>query len=254
MNPPARLAHVCRHPIKSVGHETLAAVTLAPGAALPHDRRWAVAHAEAGLTADPGRWIPKSQFLRGVTGHALMAVTARFDPASARVRLAHPEVTQIDVAPDDPEDAQRLLDWLVPLWPADRPAPHRILRAPREQPFSDMPAPYVAVLGMGSLRALGEVLGRGLSMHRFRGNLWLDGLVPWAEFDLIGREIGIGEAVLRIEERITRCKATTANPETGRADADTLTALEAHYGHHDFGVYATVLRGGTVRPGDPVRL
>ena len=59
---------------------------------------------------------------------------------------------------------------------------------------------------------------------------------------------------LRIEERITRCKATSANPETGRIDADTLGGLEAAFGHQDFGLYAVVTRGGAIATGDKVTL
>ena len=57
-----------------------------------------------------------------------------------------------------------------------------------------------------------------------------------------------------MRERITRCKATTVNPETGRIDADTLGALEAGWGHQDFGVYAEVISGGPVAVGDAVSL
>jgi uncharacterized protein len=55
---------------------------------------------------------------------------------------------------------------------------------------------------------------------------------------------------LRIEERITRCRATSASPNTGRIDADTLGALEAGFGHQDFGLYATVIAGGQITLGD----
>jgi uncharacterized protein len=79
-------------------------------------------------------------------------------------------------------------------------------------------------------------------------------LAPWEEFDLIGREIAIGAVVLQVESRITRCKATCGNPETGRADADTLGALDEGYGHQDFGVYARVVAGGQIRPGDAVTI
>ena len=87
-------------------------------------------------------------------------------------------------------------------------------------------------------------------MERFRGNLWLEGLAPFAEFDLVGREIRVGGAVLRVREPITRCKATTVDPATGVRDADTLGALEAGWGHQDFGVYAEVVEGGRVAVGD----
>ena len=93
-------------------------------------------------------------------------------------------------------------------------------------------------------------MGTPLAHDRWRGNLWIDGAEPFAEFGWIGRHIRIGGAVLRIEERITRCLATTVNPLTGLRDADTLGALEAAYGHQDFGVYAVVVEGGTLRLGD----
>jgi uncharacterized protein YcbX len=55
--------------------------------------------------------------------------------------------------------------------------------------------------------------------------------------------------VLRIKERITRCVATKVDPATGVTDADTLGALEAAFGHQDFGLYATVIEGGDVAVG-----
>ena len=139
---------------------------------------------------------------------------------------------------------------LRPLGPARRPDPDRLVARRDGGALSDVPEPYVAIASLASNRVLGRRLGRELSIHRWRANLWLDGLAPWEEIDLLGREIIIGVARLRVEQRITRCRATAANPETGRTDADTLGALEAAYDHQDFGVYARVIAGGTVAVGD----
>jgi uncharacterized protein YcbX len=116
--------------------------------------------------------------------------------------------------------------------------------------MTDSAFPSVAVLSLASLRDLSARMDVELSPDRFRGNLWLDGAEPWAEEAWVGRHLTIGAATLRIEERITRCRATCTNPETGRIDADTLGALEAAFGHQDFGLYATVVTGGTIAPGD----
>jgi uncharacterized protein len=97
-------------------------------------------------------------------------------------------------------------------------------------------------------------MGRDLSKHRWRGNLWLDGLEPWEEFGWIGRRLRLGGVVLQVQERIGRCKATTANPDTGRVDADTLGALRALVGDQDFGVFATVVEGGPIAPGDQLEV
>jgi len=94
-------------------------------------------------------------------------------------------------------------------------------------------------------------MGMSLDPRRFRGNIWLDGLSPWQEFDWVGREIAVGGARLKVVERVERCNATKSNPETGIRDAETLGALQSHFGHKDFGVYCQVVSGGPVAEGDP---
>ncbi|MCE6951157.1 MOSC domain-containing protein [Cereibacter sphaeroides] len=244
----ARLGHICRHPIKAHGREELASVLLSPGACLPWDRHWAIAHESAKL--EPG-WSPCHNFSRGAKAPALMAITATFDESSRAVSLAHPDLSPITVRPDVAEEAERLVDWVRPLVPADRARPCRVVTAGRG--MTDSAFPSVAILSLSSLSDLSERMGQPMSIHRWRGNLWVDGWAPWAEFGLIGQEIRIGSALLRIEERITRCRATSADPDTGRIDADTLGALERHYGHRDFGVYATVVEGGRIAIGEEVR-
>jgi uncharacterized protein YcbX len=176
-----------------------------------------------------------------------MAVTAALDEATATVTLRHPVQGAITFRPDDPADLPRFLAWADPLVPETRPRPARIVTAGRG--MTDSAFPSVAILNTASLADLSARMGRDLSVHRWRGNLWLDGAAPWAEWDWIGREIALGSAVLRIEERITRCVATMVDPESGVTDADTLGALDAAFGHQDFGVYATVLHGGDVAIG-----
>ncbi|CUH67092.1 putative Fe-S protein [Thalassovita gelatinovora] len=245
----SHLAHIVRHPIKSVGYEVLQSAPLSEGRVLPFDRHWAVAHEAARFDGRPTEWMAKGNFIRGVAGHPLMAVKAALNEINATVTLAHPEAETITVQPI--EDGPALIDWLRPFWPDNRPAPTQVISL-KDQAMTDVPDPYVAILSLGSLQALGDRMGRDLSIHRFRGNLWTEGWPPFAEFDLIGKTIRIGAAELKVETRITRCQATTVNPETGHCDADTLAALNAAYGHQDFGVYARVVKSGTVTINDMV--
>lgn len=246
----ARLAHICRHPVKSIGYEELPAVSLTAGKTLPLDREWAVVH-EAAKFDRLTEWQPKMNFLRGVAGHNLMAIRAELDDEKRRLRLVHPAAGAFTCAPDT--EGAALIDWLRPLWPANRPAPAYVGQVPG-QAMTDVPAPFVALLNHASNRALGQALGRALSIHRWRGNLWVDGWAPWEEFDLIGRRVRVGAAEIEVRERITRCEATTVNPETGQADADTLGVLESRYDHRDFGVYGVVVTSGRVAPGDVVEV
>lgn len=246
----ARLAHLCRHPVKSVGYEELARVVLTAGQPMPWDRVWAVAHAAAPFAGHPEGWHPKVAFLRGWAEGALMAIQARYDEGTGTLHLTHP--ARPPFAGLMPAAGEALVDWLRPLWPTTRPDPDRLVARRDGGALSDAPEPFVALANLSSNRALGQRLGQDLSIHRWRANLWLEGLAPWEEFDLIGREITIGPVRLRVEERIGRCRATCANPATGRMDADTLGALEGGYGHTDFGVYARVVAGGAVAVGDGV--
>lgn len=247
---PLRVSHLWRHPIKAHGVEPVDAVVLAAGATMPWDRVWAIAHEAARVVPGSRAWMPCANFSRGAKSPELMAIRARVDEAAGTVTLNHPRQAPITVNPDDPGDAERLIAWVRPLADPGRALPAFVVRA--EVGMTDSAFPSVSILNRASLATLGARLGVDLAMERFRGNVWLDGLGPFGEFDLVGREIRIGEAVLAVRERITRCKATTVDPETGVRDADTLGALEAGWGHRDFGVYAEVIAGGTVTVGDAV--
>jgi uncharacterized protein YcbX len=240
------LAQIWRHPIKGIGAEALDHVGLHVDRPLPWDRAWAVL--EEGGEASEG-WRPCRNFLRGAKGPSLMAVRARVEEDT--VYLSHPDRPDLSVTPGIEGADKALFDWLRPIYPADRRPPAALVRAP-EMGMSDANFASVSVLNLASLRALGQKLGQSLDPRRFRGNLWIEGLAPWEEFDLVGKRLKIGAAELEVIEPIGRCRATEANPETGRRDAATLAALEDGWGHTDFGVYTMVRRAGRVAVGDEV--
>lgn len=244
-----RLARICRYPIKGHGREHVASALLTAGECLPWDRHWAVAHAAAALV--PG-WNPCVNFTRGAKAPALMAVTSRLNEVTRTVTLSYPDLPDLTFRPDDPADLPGFLAWVAPLCPPERAAPNQIVAAGRGMTDSDFAS--VSILSLASLADLSTRMGHELSPDRWRGNLWIDAMNPWAEWDWVGRNLRIGDAELQVRERITRCRATSANPLTGRIDVDTLAGLQTALGHQDFGVYAVVIRGGAIRPGDAVQV
>lgn len=243
-----RVAGLWRHPIKSHGAESLNRVEVTEGRSLPFDRLWAVAH-DAAKLPDSG-WAPCQNFSRGAKAPGLMAITARVEETTARVSLSHPHLGEIDIDPDT--EGPKLIEWAGKLIPEGRAQSARVVRA-ETQAWTDTPFPSISLASLASLDALSERLGRPLDPRRFRINVWIDGALPFAEFDWVGHEIEVGSARFRVEEPITRCLATTANPDTGERDADTLGALEAGWGHRDLGVYLTALTSGVIATGDEVR-
>ena len=243
------ITNIWRHPLKSFGREALDSVTLIAGQTMPGDRVWAVAHEAS--KANNENWSPCQNFTRGSKAPQLMAVNAKLDDLSGLLSLTHPKRPPLIFDPENPEDLSRFLEWQKPLLPADRTASARIVRVPGRG-MTDTPFPSVTLCNWASHRAVEQALGHTLSPKRWRGNFWSDLGDAWAENELLGKEVQIGEAILRVEERVVRCLATTANPETGERDADTLKALNDNWGHQDFSVYAEVVRGGAIRIGDKV--
>lgn len=243
------LAAIWRHPIKGHGRESLPEATLTPGEGLPWDRHWAVAHEAAKL--GPG-WNACMNFARGAKAPGLMAVDSHLDTATATVTLRHPQRGEIVFRPDDPADLPRFLDWVRPLNPPGRAQPVRIVTAGRAMTDTDFPS--ISLNSLASVRDLAARMGADLSPHRWRANLWIGGVGPFEEFAWVGRRLRIHKVVLEVAERITRCKATAANPDSGVIDADTLGGLSAHYGHQEFGVYAQVVTGGEIRLEDEVEV
>lgn len=243
-----RVGALWRHPIKAHGVEAVEAVTLRAGETMPWDRVWAIATEAARVAPGSTEWAPCPNFGRGAKSPELMAIRAEVDEAGGTVRLTHPRREAITVNPDDPEDAARLVAWVTPLTAPGRALPAFVARA--LVGMTDSEYPSISILNPASLAALGAQVGKTLAMERFRGNVWLDGMEPFEEFALVGGTLRLGEAVLAVREPITRCVATHVDPETGVVDADLLGALQAGWGHKDFGVFAEVTGGGRVTVGD----
>jgi uncharacterized protein YcbX len=245
------VTNIWRHPLKSHGREALETVALTAGQTMPGDRVWAVAHEMS--KADGSEWADCFNFTRGSKAPALMAINARYDEAAGQITLTHPDRPEITFDPDAPEDLARFLEWEKPLVPENRAASARILRVPGRG-MTDTPFPSVSLANWASHRAVEQAMGRELSAKRWRSNIWFDLGEAWAENALLGREVQIGEAVFAVRERVVRCLATTASPDTGERDADTLKTLNENWGHQDFSVYAEVVRGGDIRLGDAVKV
>lgn len=240
-----KIGQLWRHPVKGVGAERLENVALSAGACLPYDRHWAIAQNGASWDENTPGWQPCRNFIRGAKAQSLMAVTAELSEETLTLR--HPERPDITLHPID--DAAELIEWISPLYPDNRPAAERVVTAGRGMTDSDFAS--VSILNLTSLKALSQRAGITLDPRRFRGNIWLDDMPLWEEFDLIGKTLVIGDVQLRVREIITRCRATHGNPETGFADVDILRLLES-FGHQEFGVYAEVMTGGDISIGDTV--
>lgn len=239
-----KVAEIWRHPIKSHGRESLNEIAVIAYQGLPWDRAWAVVHDAS--DEDGSRWAACHNFSIGSKAPRLMAIDARFDEASNIITLTHPDLAPLSINPD--QDQEAFIAWAAPLIPEDRAQSVRLVRA-AERAMTDTDYPSISIGNLASHQEVCQKLGQDLSINRWRGNIWLDGLNPWEEFDWVGKQIRIGTVLFEVKEPVKRCRATTANPTTGIRDADTLKALNS-WGHQNFNVYAVALSDGSISLGD----
>lgn len=249
----AHVATLWRHPIKSHGREELDAVTLTAGHTMPWDRHWAVTHDASKFDVDDPHWVMCRNFMIGALTPNLAGIWAQLDEETATLKLRHSDLGSHVFRPDDPNDWAGFLNWVLPLCPADKRQPKSIVSVAKRG-MTDTDYASISLMNAASHADVAKQLGTSLEMERWRGNIWLEGLSAWEERQWIGRDIRIGDAVLRVTDHIERCKHTMANPHSGMRDADTLGALRNGWGHQDFGVYATVTKGGRISCNDKIEV
>ena len=242
---------ICRYPVKGLSPDVLESVELAVGAGLPHDRRFAIAH--GGEWRERGGWMPKRHFLNLMTNERLAALQTAFDAETGVLTISRKgrQVARGDITQPI---GRALIDQFVAAYMQGKAVgtPHIV-----EQPgvmFGDTAEPLVSIVNLASVGDLERVIRRPVDPLRFRGNIMIDGVRPWAEADWIGREIAIGTARLKIVEAIGRCAATNVDPATGERDMNIPKSLMTGFRHADCGVYARTVQAGSLSVGDSIDL
>ena len=97
----------------------------------------------------------------------------------------------------------------------------------------------------------GAVAEFGRDIRRLRPNILIGGVPGMQERVWPGKELQIGEAVIRLDSLRPRCPMTTVDPETLARDPDVLRDIGRRFGGR-LALNAEVVRPGAVRIGDPV--
>ncbi len=235
---------ICRYPVKGLPPEHLDRITLAADAAMPGDRRLALTHGASEF--DPARpaWVKRKNFVVVALSPALAALRLKAEGDTLTLIAPDAKPCKVDLA--TPEGRTALAIWIADH--SDQSGPFEIAQVPT-QPLHDTPLPAVSVMSDTSLAALSAAAGMPLDRQRFRGNLWVEGGVPWRENSLVGQHFRIGDTLFEGLEPIERCRAVDANPATGERDTDLCRHLHTLTGAPNFGILARVVETGRVELG-----
>jgi len=231
---------LCRYPVKSFGGEALDSATI--------DRY--------GMRGDRTRALTdmsKTGWRRYVTARQLPQLLAY----QARFIASAPEAMTGDVAIVAPDGRQLAWDnaLLAEIQTLTLTELTMETMNPDESELLAVDDSSLLIATESSLRKLQEIWGQSLDLRRFRANLIvsLHEDYPFAEADWIGKRLTVGDVELQIEKACERCVIITIDPNTQEKDPSLLKLLHQERDTR-FGVYASVVRPGTVRNGDGVHL
>ncbi len=248
----ATIETLYRYPVKGFSPEPLEEAVLEPGRPIAGDRIYAIENGPSGFDPAAPAFEPKVKFLCLMKNARLARLATRLDDETLdwHVRDGADGFTAALGTAEGRAEAEA---WLSTFMGEEQRGPLKVLHAPGHS-FSDVGKPFISLINLASVAALGLIVGRMVDPLRFRANLYLTGMPPLAELDLVGREALVGTARVRIVKRTRRCVATNVDPVTAERDMEIPATLLRSYDHMDCGVYAEVLDGGIVRPGDQLTL
>jgi uncharacterized protein YcbX len=247
----AKVTDICRYPVKGLNAESLERVELSVGDALPHDRRFAIAHGTTHFDTSAPSWISKDHFLNLCNDERLAQLRAAFDETCGELTISRDGKQVVKATATDIMGRTLIGQFFAGFMASAARGTPKLLEAPGHN-FTDVPEKYISLISLASVRDLERVARESIDPQRFRGNFYLDGLPAWQEFDWAGREIGLGSARLRIVAAIDRCAATNVNPQTAARDMNIPLTLRKGFRHRDMGVYALVVEAGSVAKGDGI--
>ncbi|MDR6874021.1 uncharacterized protein YcbX [Bosea sp. BE125] len=231
------VAALWRYPVSSMAGERLEVAPL-DASGVVGDRLWGVVDASSERIASPGR---EKHFIEVPRGYARWTALDGAAISADGTSWAKP---------DDAEVVEKLSSLFG--FPAQlKPFVRRGQEGFRPR-YEHAPIHLLSTAAMRSLER--EMPGSIVDERRFRPNIvvdWPDGQEPIPENGWLGREIRIGDVVLKGSIPCGRCGFITIAQDGIPLDVELLrTVVKRH--NRNFGIYCDVLVPGEVKPGDTV--
>ena len=250
--PAASIVSLYRYPVKGFSPEPLDIVNVGAEECFPWDRAYAVENGGRDFDPVAPQHMPKIKFLNLMRHERLAALETHFDEPSSALTILR-EGRQVAKGRMDQKVGRQIIEqFLAAYLPDDIRGAPKIVSADGHH-FTDIAPTWLSVINLASVRELERVMKTAVDPMRFRGNIHVDGIAPWCEFDWVGQNLDVnGTTSIEVRERIQRCAATNVDPATGARDLTIPRALSDAFGHMDMGVYVSVTSPVTLAPGDTI--
>lgn len=243
-----------RYPVKGMSGEQIEETPLTPGHPIDGDRRYAISIGGDKVANSPaGTWFKKAHFLQLMSHEALAALSCTVKNDHMHIAKGATQLLQGDLSDANGVAAVEAFfsSYMNEHMPGHLHGMPKVVRLDR-QAFTDTNAPWITLGGSASIDAYATATGTFPDARRFRLNMLVKTDIAFSESSLIGKDIMIGAAQLRIIAPVGRCAAIDVDPVTAKRGKDTLSIMRETFGHTDLGIFAEIILPGTVRTGDPI--
>ena len=112
----------------------------------------------------------------------------------------------------------------------------------------------ISLLNIQSIIDFENKINNKVEPSIFRGNIYIDGIKPWAEREWLGKVITINDVNFKVEKNIPRCVAINLKPQSDDNSFNLLQLLKKTYNHFDMGIFLTALDDGEISVGNSIKL
>lgn len=259
-----RVVALYRYPVKGFTAETCQSLAVLPEGRVAGDRVLGFRFANSPFADEA--WSRKYEFIALVNTPGLARLELKFDHRERCLRLSHAGKHLVEANLDPvgrAHIAAAVADFVLAL--AENPLaghperlPLRLIGDGITPRYQDNEAGQITLHSRESLAEVAAAAGEPhLDELRFRTNIVVDGLSPWAEQSWIGKPIRIGDVAFDVVRPKVRCLATHANPVTGERDVPLLQTLKRAFAQAEPTFAVGMLTrggGGEIRLGDEVTL
>jgi len=247
----ARIDAIYRYPVKGLTPQRLTRVALSAGATLPADRLYAIENGPSGFDPAAPAYFPKHRFLMLMRNERLAALRTDYDEANHMLSIQWEGRAAARGDLRNKEGRLTIEAFFRRFMPNELRGPPKVLSGAGHS-FSDVAKKVVSIINLASVAAVETAAGAPVHPLRFRGNVYVAGWPAWHEFDLLDRELAVGDVRLKPVKRIVRCAATEVDPDTGLRNLALPRVLMDNFGHTDCGIYAEIIAGGEIAVGDVI--
>ena len=247
------LKNIIRYPIKGLSGEYLDKIILIKDEGLPGDREFALARHNVEYNHKEPVYLRKTNFLALVKDEKLAKLRTKFNPETMHLLIGLDKNIIIDKHLIDVKSIKEIeffFQEYLNLPINEKPNLVQGFEIEKnnglKHSFSDIPDKAISIINMATLIDLELKTKKKIDAIRFRGNFLIETGSAWEEFNWIGKKIKIGNSILEVFKKTQRCAATSVNPDTGIRDINVPKEISSHYGHVDLGIYAKVIKSGSV--------